>query len=84
MRSQVHQAHTIWQCMFHQVMCRLGEQDLPAMPGAHDAGGSMHIQAHVAFGGQGWFAGVQAHAHTHSCTFRPGMAGKRTLGVHCC
>src|SRR6266851_9570283 len=68
--------------MLHQLACGLGEQDLPSVPGAHDAGGVMDIQAHIAFGGEFRLARVQAHADTYRHTCWPDVAGESPLGGH--
>src|SRR5712692_3848761 len=54
------------------------------MPGAHDAGGVMDIQAHIAFGGKLRFARVYAHADTDRHTCWPGVAGESPLDGHSC
>ena len=77
MHSKVQQAHTLWEPMFYQVACGLGEQHLSAITGAHDAGSLMHIQAHITLSRPLWFAGVQPHAHRYA--FRPHMSEKGAL-----
>src|SRR6266516_984365 len=70
--------------MLHQVAGGLREQHLPTVPGAHNAGGVMHIQADVAFGNEGRLARVQAHTYTYHHALRPAMSGESTLGSHSC
>ncbi len=79
--SQVAQAHLFRQVLLHEGSGCLGEQHLPPVRRAHDARGAVDIQADVAFGCPRRLAGMNAHAHTHGSTFRPGMIGKRALGV---
>ena len=83
MHAQIAQAHLGWEFMLHQLASGLGEQDLPSMPGAHDAGRMMHAQTHiVAFRGQIGFARVQAHANPNRNPFGPGVASESALGVY--
>src|SRR5258708_31510456 len=70
--------------MCHQVAGGLGKQYLPTVPGAHDAGSTMHIQANIALGGELRLTSVQPYTYTHCCTLRPGMAGKSALSIGCC
>src|SRR2546421_7408839 len=81
---QIAQAHWGWQFLLEQLARALGKQDLPAMASAHDAGSVMHIQTHVAFGGELRLTGVQAHAHAHKHALRPGMRGEGALHFHRC
>src|SRR5215472_17555641 len=62
----------------------LRQHDLAAIRGAHDARCPVYIQAHIAFGGKLWFAGVKTHAHAHCHSFGPGMGSEGTLRVYCC
>jgi hypothetical protein len=82
MGSQVTQARTLRQLMFHQVAGRLGEQDLSSVAGVHDARRSMHIQTHVALGSQVWLTGVQTHAQAHRHSFGPRLRGQGPLGLY--
>src|SRR5215471_9408317 len=84
MGSQVLYVDSLWQHMFHQVARRVGEQDLPAMSSAHDAGSPMYVQAHVPLSRALRFTGMQSHAHTNRDPIRPGMAGKGVLGFYGC
>src|SRR6266702_7614963 len=79
MRADIAQAHSFWQGMLHQIARGLGEQDLPAMPSAHDAGRLMHVQSHVARSRTLQLTSVQAHAHLHRHAFWPGMGAEGTL-----
>ena len=84
MGSQVTQARALRQLMFHQVAGRLGEQDLATVSGVHDACCAVHIQAHVAVGGQEWLTGVQTHAHMHCYPLGPRLRSQGALGIYCC
>jgi hypothetical protein len=48
MFSQIKQGHLLWESMLYQLMCGLREQDLSSVRRAHDAGGVMDIEPHVA------------------------------------
>src|SRR3989442_16004914 len=82
MRSYVNQTHPLWQCMLHQVAGHLREEYLSAMPGTHDAGGVMHVHAHIALRSKNWFARMQPHAYPHRHAFWPGMGEEGTLSGH--
>ena len=79
MLTQIPQAYTVRQGVFHQFPRRLGQQHLPTVPGAHDARREMHIHPHVAFGNQRGLSGMQAHPDTHLHAFRPGVSSKSAL-----
>ena len=59
---------------------RLGEQDLPTMPGSHDARCVVNIQPDIALGGALRFSGMQPDAYPHCCALGPGVSGK---GAEC-
>src|SRR5579863_10349848 len=63
-------------------MCRLREQDLSAMRRAHDAGGVMDIQPHLACCRYGWLARMQPKADPHRDAIWPGMSAERPLHGH--
>ena len=48
-----------------EVACRLGDKDLPAVGGCHDAGRSVHVDSDVPLFRDKRFAGVEAHAHLY-------------------
>src|SRR3989442_691161 len=83
MRSQVPQAHSLWEVMFYQVTGRLGKQYLSSVASAHDACSAMDVQADVPFGGKLRLARMQADAHTHGHPVGPGMSSKGTLHLYC-
>src|SRR5260370_6044459 len=70
--------------MLHEVAGRLREQHLPAVISAHDACRLMHAQSHVALSRTLRLAGVQAHAHPHRYSFRPGMGEEGPLASDRC
>src|SRR5215470_8121708 len=80
MGSQVLEVYPCWQYLCYQLTRGLREQDLPTVPGTHDAGRVMHVQANVALSRTLWFAGVQAHAHAHRHPIGPGMGAEGALG----
>src|SRR5215470_7231384 len=84
MRSQVLEAHSAWEVMLHQVAGRLGKQHLSSVASAHDACGAVHVQADIALSGKLWLTRMQAYAHTHGHTLRPGMESQGSLHLHCC
>src|SRR5437899_867789 len=52
------------------------------MPGTHNAGCEVHIQAHVAIRRPLRLPAMQPHADAHHSPFGPGMRGKGALGSH--
>src|SRR5215831_15586968 len=70
--------------MLYQVVSRLREQNLPAMPGAHDSGSVMDIQANVAFRGELWLAGMYPNARQHGHIPRPAMEAQGALNSYGC
>src|SRR6266699_3423928 len=68
--------------MLHEVAGRLGEQHLPSVSGAHDAGSAMHVQTHIALVGKHRLTRMHAHTHSDGHPFWPSMGGKSTLGVN--
>src|SRR5689334_1403299 len=54
------------------------------MPGTHDAGSVMDIQANVAFRGELWLARMQPDARQHNYIFRPAMKVQGALNSYSC
>src|SRR6266702_8087536 len=84
MRSQVLEAHSAWEVMLHQVAGRLGKQHLSSVASAHDACGAVDVQADIALGAKLRLTRMQAYAHPHGHTIRPGMESHGSLRIHCC
>src|SRR6266699_6929442 len=83
MGSQVSQAHSIREVVFYKVAGGLGQQYLAAMPGTHNPGSQVYVQANIAFSRTLWLARMQTHADMYCDTIGPGMGSKRTLHLHC-
>jgi hypothetical protein len=81
--AQIKQLYILWESLYNQLMCRLGEQYLSTVGGTHDARGMMHIQTHVALSSKHWFTRMQAHAYPHRHAIWPGMGEKGTLSSRC-
>ena len=80
--AEVPQTHACRQVILDEGTRRLGQEGLPTVSSGADARRPMHVQADIAAGGKGRLAGMQAHAHPHRYTLRPGMAGNGTLRRH--
>ena len=81
MRSQV-LAHFAWEVMLHQVAGRLRKQHLSSVASAHDACGSVNIQADIAFVGTLGLTGMQTHTDAHRHPMGKRMRNERTLGSY--
>src|SRR5438874_11354883 len=79
MFAQVIKLHVIRQVLLHEVGGCLREENLPVMPGVHEASSLLHIRTNIAFGGQQRFASMQADAYAHGDALGPGMIGEGTL-----
>src|SRR5215472_17058472 len=81
MRSQVPEAHSIREVMFHEIAGCLRKQHLPSVAGTHDACCAMDIQTYIAFSGKQGFTGMQSHPQAHCDPFVPGMCGEDVLRI---
>ena len=79
MLAHIAQAHATGQVMFYKVACCLGKEYVSSTRRAHNACRVMHIDAHVAFGDQRWFTGMQSHTYTHYRALGPGMIRQSAL-----
>src|SRR5947209_2155866 len=79
---QLPHAHSCRQSTGQQVVSCPREEDLTSVADAHQAGGQVDVEAHVAiFGGLG-IAGMNAHTHAHSNLIRPVGGAQSALGGH--
>src|SRR5947207_11658603 len=71
MFSQVLQGGSGWQVLLYQLASRGREENLAAMPRAHDAGCVMHVHANIALSSQLGFTSMQTDAHPDCDAFGP-------------
>src|SRR6266568_2796720 len=82
MFPKITQAYPFYSVVCNQIAGRLGEKHLPSMSGAHNACGTVDIQAHIPFGHARRFTSMQTHAYAHRHTLRPGISGECALCSH--
>jgi hypothetical protein len=65
------------------VVCRLRDDNLPAVTSRADACGSVHVEADVLAGFTGRASSVDSHSDTHVEAAGPGLRRKRPLSDAC-
>jgi hypothetical protein len=65
------------------VVCRLRDENLPAVTGRADACGSVHVEPEVFAGFTGRASSVDSHSDTHIEADGPGLRRKRPLSDAC-
>jgi hypothetical protein len=69
--SKVTEGDLTGQLVLGKVTRRRREKHLPAVPGGHDAGCSVHAQSHVALAADRRLARIESHPHANGKAVRP-------------
>ncbi len=81
MLGQVAKAHALGQILSHEDACGIGQQDLPAVSGGRDPGGTVDVDPDVVVAAEAPLASVQAHPDPEAGAVRPGCGMQLALGA---